>query len=151
MFGSTYVPESERSKEEREAFWSELEGCVQERKRGGCQVIVLGDLNARVGNEEELGVMGKHGVPGRNVSGERFLELCSELELGIRNTYFKMKGINKFTWQRIDNRRLVERTMMDYVLVEKSVLGRLVDVHLARRAGGGLFDHFLVVAKVKGR
>ena len=52
---------------------------VEERKRGGCQVIVLGDMNARVGNEELLGVIGKYGVPGRNVSGERLLEMCSEM------------------------------------------------------------------------
>ena len=63
---------------------------------------------------------------------------------------FRKKGINKFTWQRIGNGRLVERAMMDHVLVEKSVLGRLVDVHVARGAGGGVSDHILVVAKVKG-
>ena len=40
--------------------------------------------------------------------------------------------------------------MIDYVLVEKSVLGRLVDVHVARGAGGGLSDHFLVLVKVGG-
>ena len=39
-------------------------------KRGDCHVIVLGDLNARTGNEEVLGVMGTYGVPGRNVSLE---------------------------------------------------------------------------------
>ena len=39
---------------------------------------------------------------------------------------------------------------MDYVLVEKNVLGRLVDVHIARGAGRGVSDHFLVAAKVKG-
>ena len=33
--------------------------------------------------------------------------------------------------------------------MEKSVLGRLVDVHVARGAGGRLSDHFLVVAEVK--
>ena len=44
--------------EKREAFWSELSGCVEERKRGCCHVVVLGDLNARVGNEEVLYVMG---------------------------------------------------------------------------------------------
>ena len=70
--------------------------------------------------------------------------------MGIENTYFKKKGINKFTWQRIDNGRLVKRAMMDCVLAEKSVLGRLVDVHVARGAGGGLSDHFLKIAKVKG-
>ena len=64
---------------------------------------------------------GKYDVPGRNVSGEWLLELCSEIELVIENTYFRMKGINKFTWQRIDNKILVERVMKDYVLVEKGL------------------------------
>ena len=32
-----------------------------------------------------------------NVSGERLLELCSELELVIGNMYFRKKGINKLT------------------------------------------------------
>ena len=52
--------------------------------------------------------------------------MCSEMELEAGNTFFRKKGINKFTWQRTDNGRLVERAMMDYVLVEKCVLGRLV-------------------------
>ena len=50
-----------------------IAGCVEERERSGCQVIVLGDLNARVGNEEVHGVMGKYGVPRKNVSGDRLL------------------------------------------------------------------------------
>ena len=64
---------------------------------------MLGDLNARVGNEGVLGVMRKYGVTGRNVNGERLFKLCSELDLVIGNTYFRKKGINKFTCQRIDN------------------------------------------------
>ena len=43
------------------------------------------------GNEEVLGVTGKYGVPGKNVSGEKLLEMCSELELLIGNTYFRKK------------------------------------------------------------
>ena len=50
----------------------------------------------------------------------------------LRNTYFRKKGINKFIWQRINNERLEERAMMDYVIVEKSALGNLVDVHVPR-------------------
>ena len=111
---------------------------------------MLGDLNARVGNEEVHGVMGKYGLPGRNVSGYRLLEMCYEMELVVGNMLFRKKRINKFTWQRIDKGRLVERAMMHYVLVEKNVLGRLVDLHVAREFGGGVSDHFFVVTKVKG-
>ena len=123
MFVSAYCPGSEGSEEDREAFWSELAGCIEERKRSWSQVNVLGDLNARVWNEEVHGVMGKYGVRGRNVSGDRLLEMCGEMELVVGNTFFRKKGINKFTWQRIDNGRLVERAMMDYVLVEKECSG----------------------------
>ena len=39
---------------------------------------VIGDLNARVGNEVIEGIVGQHIVPGRNGSGERLLEMCAE-------------------------------------------------------------------------
>ena len=42
---------------------------------------MLGDLNARVGNEVIEGIVGQHGVPGRNKSGERLFEMCAEQEL----------------------------------------------------------------------
>ena len=34
-------------------------------------IVVLGYLNARVGDGEVESVVGKHGVPGENESGER--------------------------------------------------------------------------------
>ena len=40
--------------------------------------------------------------------------------------------------------------MMDYVIVEKSVSGRWMDVHVPREAGGRVFDHFLIEARVQG-
>ena len=77
VFISAYGPGSEKSKEEIEEFWNELSECV------GCfgrnkSVVVLGDLNTRVGNEVIEGIVGRHGVPGRNESGERLLEICAE-------------------------------------------------------------------------
>ena len=41
-------------------------------------VVVLGDLNARVGNEVIEGIDGQQGVSGRNESGKQFLEMCAE-------------------------------------------------------------------------
>ena len=56
---------------------------------------MLGDLNARVGNEEVLGVMGKYGVLGMNVSEERLLELCMQGDLVIGSAYIRKKGTYK--------------------------------------------------------
>ena len=36
------------------------------------------------------------------------------------------------------------------MVVENSVLGKLMNAHVARGAGGGVSDRFLVVARVKG-
>ena len=38
---------------------------------------------------------------------------------------------------------------MDYVLVERSALDRLVDVHVPRGAVEEMFDHFSVESEVK--
>ena len=111
-------------------------------------VVVLGDLNARVGDGELEGVVGKYGVSGENESGERLLDMCVEQELAIGNSFFKKKGINKYTWIRVANGRVIERALMDYVLITKRIVGRLKDVHVFRGVAAGMSDHFLVEAKV---
>ena len=54
-------------------------------------VVVLGDLNARVGNEVIEGIVGQHGVPRRDESGERLLEMCTEQELLVGNSYSRKR------------------------------------------------------------
>ena len=64
-------------------------------------MVVLGDLNARVGNEVSEGIVGQHGVPGRNESGERLLEKCTEQELVVGNSWFKKNYVYNYTWLRM--------------------------------------------------
>ena len=66
-FASVYGPGSEKSEEIRNNFWNELTSYVEGLSRRN-YVIVLGDLNARVGEREVEGVLGKFGVPGENDS-----------------------------------------------------------------------------------
>ena len=85
-FVSAYGPGCERSEEERDEFWDDLTRCVDGLSTRN-YVVVLGDLNARVGDGEVEGVVGKYGVPGENESGERLLDMCVEQELVIGNSY----------------------------------------------------------------
>ena len=113
-------------------------------------MVVLGDLNARVGNKVIEGIVGRHGVPGRNESGERLLEMCAEQELVVSNSWFKKNDVYKFTWLRMAEGRMVDKALLDYVLLPRRMLGRLLDVKLRRgEGGGGLSDHFLVEARLK--
>ena len=100
MFISAYGPGSEKSEVEIEEFWNELSECVGSFGRNK-SVVVLGDLNARVGNEVIEGIVGRHGVPRRNESGERLLEMCAEQELEVGNSWFQKNDVYKYTWLRM--------------------------------------------------
>ena len=56
---SAYGPGCEKSEKEREEFWNELTRCVDGQSTRN-YVVVLGDLNARVGDGEVEGVVGKY-------------------------------------------------------------------------------------------
>ena len=86
-------------------------------------MVVLADLNARVGNEVIEGIVGRHGVPGRNESGERLLEICAEQELAVGNSWFKKNDVYKYTWLRMAEGRVVDMALMDYVLLPRRMLG----------------------------
>ena len=91
---------------------------------------MLGDFNARLGNEVIEGIVGQHGVIGRNESGERFLNMCGEQELVVGNSCIKKKDVYKYTWLRMAEGGVVDRAFMDYVLLPKQKLGSLLDVRV---------------------
>ena len=62
---------------------------------------------------------------------------------------FKKNVVGKYTWLRIAEGRVVERALMDYVLLPKRMLGRLLDVNEWRGEGRGLSDFFLLEAQLK--
>ena len=79
-----------REVRKRDEFWNELTRCVDGLSTRN-YVVVLGDLNARVGDGELEGVVGKYGVSGENESGERLLDMCVERELAIGNSFSRRK------------------------------------------------------------
>ena len=65
-----------------------------------------------------------------------------EQELVIVNSFFKNKLINKYTWMRVVNRRVIERALTDYGLIAKRMIGRVNYVHVFRGVAAGMSDHF---------
>ena len=82
-FVSAYGLACERSEEERDEFWNELTKCVDGLSTRN-YVVVLGELNAGVGDEEVEGVVGNYGVPGENESGERLFKYVCGARVGNR-------------------------------------------------------------------
>ena len=92
VFVCAYAPvckETRKGKEEMEEFWKNLNDCVEgfdvmER------IIVLGDMNARVGDVGVGEVVGSHGVPGTNRNGECLVDFCAERRLFLANTFLSI-------------------------------------------------------------
>ena len=141
---SVYAPGMEKKDCERERFWGNLNECIE---GFSCNesVIVLGDMNAKVGDREREGIVGKYGVPGENDNGMCLLDMCNERELTVGNTWFEKKLIHKYTWEREGGD---ERSMIDLILVEKKMKNKLLDVTVRRGLTGGISDHFLVESKL---
>ena len=65
------------------------------------------------------------------------------------NSWFKKNDVYKYTWSRMSEGSVVDKALMDYVLLPRRMLGRLLDVKVWRGEGGGLSYHFLVEARLK--
>ena len=82
---SVYGPGMERREDEREQFWESLSECLAGFNENE-QVLVLGDMNAKVGDDARGDVIGKYGVPGLNENGEQLYDLCVERRMVVGNT-----------------------------------------------------------------
>ena len=144
---AVYGPGMEKEQSEREAFWDNLNECMSEF-RDNERVLVMGDLNAKVGDRERAGVVGRHGVKGVNENGERLIEMCCERRLIVGNTWFEKRPFQKYTREGENGQ---EKSLIDYVLVDERSKRFLEDVNVFRGAAGGISDHYLVEAKVRVR
>ena len=48
------------------------------------------------------------------------------------------KDVYKYTWLRMTEGRVVDKALMDYVLLPRRMLGRLLDVKVWRGERGGI-------------
>ena len=96
---SVYAPGMEKKEDERERFWERFSECVAGFGSNE-RVIVLGDMNAKVGDRERDEIVGKFGVSGMNENGVCQLKLCNEKGLIVGNTWFEKKLIHKYSWEK---------------------------------------------------
>ena len=61
-------------------------------------LFIIGDWNAKVGNQEIPGVTGKFGLGGQNEAGQRLTEFSQENTLVIANTLFQQHKRKLYTW-----------------------------------------------------
>ena len=108
--------------------------------------MILGDLNAKVGNDSHknwLLAAGKFGLRNRNNRGERLLQFCSMNNLAIVNTFYKHKEARLVTWISPDGKT---KNQIDFVIVKKENLSFVKNCCVYNSADVGS-DHSLLLSK----
>ena len=125
--GSAYAPTMTNPDEVKHKFYDDLDIIISATPRTN-KLILLGNFNARVGNQTWEGVIGSEGIGRCNSNGLRLLRKCAEHDLLITNTVFKLPNRNKTSWMHprskhwhlIDN-VIVRRTDRQDVRVTKTM------------------------------
>ena len=80
-----YAPTSNAEEAEVECFYEDLQDLLELTPKKDV-LFIIGDWNAKVGNQEIPGVTGKFGLGVQNEAGQRLVEFCLENALVIANT-----------------------------------------------------------------
>jgi hypothetical protein len=109
--------------------------------------IVLGDLNAKVGNEEIYqGLTGRHSMHlNTNNNGQRLVDFAAAKNMVVTSTCFPHKEIHKQTWRSPDGKT---NNQIDHILIDKRNASSILDIKSCRGASSDS-DHFLVRGKYK--
>ena len=83
-----YAPTSNAEEAEVEQFYDDLQDLLELTPKKDV-LFIIGDWNAKVGNQETPGVTGKFGLGVWNEAGQRLIEICQENTLVIANTVSK--------------------------------------------------------------
>ena len=136
-----YAPTLTAEEHINDQFYEELDEALRSVNARD-KIILLGDFNARVGRRSDLW----NAIGGKmNANGLRLLSLCSEHDLIITNTLFRLKTIHKTSWM---HPRSKQWHLLDYIIVKSD---QLREVHKTRvmRGADCWTDHNLILAKIK--
>ena len=142
---SCYAPTLVSDEDIKDTFYEQLHEALSQVKRDD-KIVLLGDFNARVGTDAEVwnGVIGANGVGNMNANGLRLLTLCTEHQLVITNTVFRMKNRYKTSWM---HPRSKHWHLIDYVIVRRADL-RHVRKTAAIRGAECSTDHRLIASDI---
>ena len=79
-------------------------------------LFIIGDWNAKLGNQEIPGVIGKFGLGVQKKAGQRRTEFCQENTLVIANTLFQQHKRRLYTWTSPDGQY---QNQIDYICSQR--------------------------------
>ena len=107
-------------------------------------LLIIGDWNAKVGNQETPQVTGNFGLGVQNEVGQRLVEFCQENALVIANTLFQDKR-RLYTWTSSDGQH---QNQIDYIICSQWWRSSIQSANTRPGADCGS-AHELLVAKFR--
>ena len=92
-----YAPTSNAEEAKAERFYEDLQDFLELIPKKDV-FFIIGDWNAKIGNQETPGVTGKFGLGIQNEAGQRLIEFCQENTLVIANTLFQQHKRILYIW-----------------------------------------------------
>ena len=144
---NVHSPHSGNEDDEKDAFYEQLDQTYNSCPKHDVK-IVIGDLNAQVGQEEEFRpVIGKFSAHEcTNENGLRLIGFATSKNMVVRSTCFQHKLRDKFTWRSPQR----TETQIDHVLIDGRHFSDIIDVRTYRGANIDS-DHYLVMVKMRQR
>ena len=139
-----YAPTTSAQAKEIEEFYNQLQSAI-DLTPAKDMLIVMGDLNAKVGECSEDRITGNHGLGERNEAGEKLIEFCSDNNLWIGNTWYELPIRRKYTWTSPNHEH---RNQIDYIMCKQRWRSSITSVKTRPGADCGS-DHELLLATVK--
>ena len=128
-----YAPTEDEDDDRKDEFYEKLQNVVEGISKHDI-LVVLGDMNAKVGRETDIfgKAIGRHSL--HQECNENGLRLCSFAEadnIVIDGTIFPHKRIHKESWIPLDG---VTRNQIDHIMVNQRFRSALQDVRSFRGA-----------------
>ncbi|XP_064106949.1 craniofacial development protein 2-like [Macrobrachium nipponense] len=142
-----HAPTEDSEEDTKDRWYSEVQE-VLNKVPGHDMLIILGDMNAKVGKEIAAfkGTMGTHSLhENSNDNGIRLATLATEYNLVVGGTLFPHKEKHKGTWLSPDGNTT---NQIDHILVKRKFRSALMDVRAYQGADCDS-DHYMVAAKIR--
>ena len=113
--GVFYGKQESYSSEKTQDEYTYLQNTISSYIAQGTHVIILGDFNAKLGNDSHGGIPGGDSIISRN--GRMLKQLIESCYMVLGNASPVCKGI----WTRVNSQNKSEKSVLDYVLFSPSL------------------------------
>ena len=108
-------------------------------------LFIIGDWNAKGGNQETSGLTSKFGLGMQNEAGQRLIDFCQENALDIANTLSQQHKRRLYTWTSPDGQH---QNQIHYILCSQRWRSSIQSTKTRPGADCGS-DHELLITKFR--